>query len=99
MTKSQAYKFAELFDLLSDPEALMIIEALEESTDEEMDINELAKLASTSTNEVKTQMNKFENKGIVNRGEKDGVESYKFQSSSAGRFVRAVLERALESYT
>lgn len=97
ITRNQAYKYAELFQLLSDPQSLMIMCVLEEKENDHTP-ESLAEFAQCSVSEAERHLSKFENESIVTRDHVDGVDYYQFSKTSKGRFIETVINRSLELY-
>jgi hypothetical protein len=92
MTLSQASKYSQLFKILSDPYALLIMDILYESN-EDLSAEEIAKRAHTTTSKVNSICAALIREYIVDKEYDDGEEEYRAINSSQANFLKVIVER------
>lgn len=92
MGRGEASKYADIFEVLSEPEALLIADYLRENSDY-VSVSDLASELRISDSKVRRYCEKLENEYIIDQDNQDGEAHYKFLSSSKARKVKYILER------
>lgn len=92
MTKSQAYKYSEMFELMSDPEALFMLSVLEHKK-EPIKLEDLADQADSSVSEARMHLERFEDRSIVRQTTHNGDDYYEFTETSLADLVEVILNR------
>jgi hypothetical protein len=92
MTYSQASKYSQLFKILSDPYALVIMDILYESY-EDLSAKEIAEKANTTVSKVNSICTALIREYIIDKEYDDGEEEYRAIDSSQANFLKVIIER------
>ncbi|MBI2356838.1 hypothetical protein HYV12_02185 [Candidatus Dojkabacteria bacterium] len=92
MTYAQATKYARIFEVVSDPYALLILDHLFE-TEEEVTVEGLVAITESTESKVRYICEKLVDLNILDRDYKDGREYYEALDSQYGNFMEYVIER------
>lgn len=90
LSYSEAYKYAEIIEILANPYALMICDHLFEKNDY-VSAEELSELTKTTESKVKDILYDLEKKGIIDKDRVNGEEMYQSNSTSYARFVQRLI--------
>ena len=87
---SEAYKYADILEILANPYALMICDYLFEK-DEYTSAEELSEIVKTTESKVKDILYDLEKKGIVDKDRVDDEDKYHPNSTTYARFAQRLL--------
>jgi RIO-like serine/threonine protein kinase len=92
MTSSQANKWAQVFELLSDYRALLIVVHIMEVRDY-VPLREIAKVAKTSESKARYYCEKFDKEYIFDEEKINDEAHYKMTNGQQANYVEAILEK------
>lgn len=92
MTSSQAYKYADVFEMLSEPKILILLDYLREERGYES-LTLIAKEARISESKARSYCERLERKSILDEENIDGQPHYKMVNSGLGNRVEDILEQ------
>lgn len=92
MTQSQAQKWAEVFELMSDWRKLVLLVHIMEANDY-VSLAELADVAKTSESKTRQMLTKMEKEYLVDEEVKGDYSYYKMTNGRQANFVEMVLEK------
>ncbi|HRI05968.1 MAG TPA: winged helix-turn-helix domain-containing protein [Candidatus Dojkabacteria bacterium] len=92
MTYSIATRYANMFEVMADPYALMILDFLFE-THEEKTVEELVKETKTTESKVRYICEKLVDLNVLDKDYRDGKEYYEALDTQYGNFLEYVIER------
>lgn len=92
MTQSQAQKWAEVFELMSDWRKLVLLVHIMEANDY-VSLTELADVAKTSESKTRQMLTKMEKEYLVDEEVKGDYSYYKMTNGRQANYVEMILER------
>lgn len=92
MTESTAYRYAKLFELMSEPKVLVMLAYMKDKGDY-VALGELAKIAKLPETRTRTYTEEMEDIGIADQNDYDGVPHWKIMNSKMGNKVEAILKK------
>jgi len=92
MGRSQAQRWAEVFELMGDARVLLILVHMMEEADY-VSLKDLSKTAKTSENKTRYYCEKLERENIVDQKDMNDETFYKMINGRQANFVEAILEK------